>query len=212
MRCNAPHHLLLLLFLDVAGAEYELFTQRYSADPSPYASSDGRLYITTTHDLVENTGWRMRDYNCLSTDDLVNWRDEGIVFTMDNVTWAHSAWAQQVIELPNGTYIMAFPGMGGSFDWSYPGGVGLAASYTGPAGPFVDVVGKALMPGDDPTLFLDNSTGDLHLCSNLNGPNCGILDPDHGLTEWKVKPPNLPSWPKGSQTIPGSDFNKTNWH
>ncbi len=30
----------------------------------------------------------MRDYNCLSSDDLVNWRDEGIVFSMDTVTWA----------------------------------------------------------------------------------------------------------------------------
>ena len=91
---------------------------------TPILVCNPALWIyTTSHDLVENTGWRMRDYNCLSTDDLVNWRDEGIVFTMDNVTWAHSAWAQQVIELPNGTYIMAFPGMGGSFDWSYPGGV-----------------------------------------------------------------------------------------
>ena len=47
---------------------------------------------------------------------------------------AHSAWAQQVVELRNGTYLMAFPGMGGKFNWTYPGGVGLASSSTGPAG------------------------------------------------------------------------------
>ena len=65
-----------------------LMVIEFPADPSPYVGADGRLYITTTHDLADQTGWRMHDYNCLSTDDLVNWRDEGIVFTMDNVGWA----------------------------------------------------------------------------------------------------------------------------
>lgn len=79
--------LATFLWIPSVDGEYEIFTQRYSADPSPYVA-DGRLYITTTHDLADQTGWRMHDYNCLSTDDLVNWRDEGIVFTMDNVEWA----------------------------------------------------------------------------------------------------------------------------
>ena len=46
----------------------------------------------------------MRDYSCLSTDDLSNWRDEGIAFSMDDVKWADSAWAQQV-----GVCITALP-------------------------------------------------------------------------------------------------------
>ena len=58
-------------------ADLEIFTQRYSADPSPYVAN-GRLYITTTHDLAANTEWAMKDYNCLSTEDGVNWRDEGL--------------------------------------------------------------------------------------------------------------------------------------
>ena len=189
-------------------AEYEIFTQRYTADPSPYVA-DGRMYITTTHDLANDTGWHMRDYNCLSSDDLVNWRDEGIVFSIDSVTWAHSAWAQQVVQAPNGTFLMAYPGMGGSFNWSYPGGVGIASSHS-PAGPFVDQLGGALMPGDDPTLFVDKRTGDVHLCSNLNGPNCGVLGSDY--KSWKHAPPNLQHWPAGSQSIPGSDFTKAGWH
>lgn len=170
-------------------------------------------YITTTHDLTSDTGWSMTDYNCLSTDDLVNWRDEGIVFSMKTVQWAKLAWAQQVVPLPNGTYLMAFPGMGGSFNWTYPGGVGLASSSS-PSGPFNDAVGAPLMPGDDPTLFVDKATGEVHLCSNLNGPNCGVLDPAHGLKQWKVPPPNLTTWPRGSQTILGSSppFTKEGWH
>ncbi len=36
-----------------------------------------RVYVYTSHDLVGQAGWKMRDYNCLSSDDLLNWRDEG---------------------------------------------------------------------------------------------------------------------------------------
>ena len=199
-----PLILQQLAFLPVTVGDLEIFTQRYSADPSPFVASDGRMYITTSHDLANNTGWSMRDYNCLSSDDLANWRDEGIVFSMDTVSWADSAWAQQVVELSNGTFLMAFPGMGRRkppgcsaawCHWPYPGGVGIASSSS-PAGPFVDQIGAPLMPGDDPTLFVDQTSGDVHLCSNLNGPNCGILAGD--LKSWRVHPPNLPTWPNGS--------------
>ena len=114
-----------------------------------------------------------------------------------------------MVALPNGSFLMAYPGMGGKFNWSYPGGVGLAVSHA-PAGPFVDVLGGPVMPGDDPTLFVDRSTGAVHLCSNLNGPNCGVLSTE--LTSWARAPPNLTDWPAGSQQIPGSDFTKLGWH
>ena len=45
-----------------------------------------RMY--TTHDLDSQTGWDMVDYNCFSSDDMVNWRDEGIVFNMSGSPWA----------------------------------------------------------------------------------------------------------------------------
>ncbi len=40
----------------------------------------------------------MRDYVCMSSADMVNWQDEGVVFSFaaDNVTWGQYAWAQQV--------------------------------------------------------------------------------------------------------------------
>jgi hypothetical protein len=206
--CRSRWPLLLVLPIPIA-AEYEIFTQRYSGDPSPFVSG-GRMYITSSHDLANDTGWSMHDYNCVSSDDLVNWRDEGIVFSMDTVRWARLAWAQQVVEVPNGTFLMAFPGMGGNFNWSYPGGVGIASSAS-PVGPFVDQLAAPIMPGDDPTLFVDKATSEVHLCSNLNGPNCGILAAD--LKSWRVPPPNLTSWPKGTQTIEGSrpPFTKTSW-
>jgi hypothetical protein len=54
-------------------------------------------YIYTSHDLEGARGYNMRDYVCMSSADLVNWRDEGVVLSFDNITWAQYAWAQQVL-------------------------------------------------------------------------------------------------------------------
>ena len=71
-----------------ARAEYEIFTQRYSADPAPLAHA-GRVWMYTTHDNLE-PGYTMRDYNAFSSDDMVNWRDEGIVFSFDSISWTNA--------------------------------------------------------------------------------------------------------------------------
>ena len=134
----SPALLLPLLLLASAagvGANYVIFSQRFSADPAPIVHN-GRVYLYTSHDKDHNHGFDMSDYNCLSSSDMVNWRDEGIVFSMANTTWAEGlhAWAQQVVELKNGTFVMFFPAVGNG------GGVGVA-SATSPAGPFRQVSG-----------------------------------------------------------------------
>ena len=47
----------------------------------------------------------MTDYSLMSSADLTNWRDEGIVFDINNQTWGLNAWAQQVIDGPGGYYM-----------------------------------------------------------------------------------------------------------
>jgi hypothetical protein len=201
----SPLTLLLLASLaSGAGANYVIFSQRFSADPAPIVH-DGRVYLYTSHDKDHNKGFDMSDYNCLSSSDMVNWRDEGIVFSMDNTTWAKDlhAWAQQVVELKNGTFVMFFPAMGNG------GGVGVA-SATHPAGPFRQA-SASFLPGtagaDDPTIFIDGN-GEAILCANgqlgcpkvPDGacPDCGVLADD--MVSWKTPPAVLHS------------FNKSKWH
>ena len=130
MMVAAAVHVAVVL-LGSVGANYVIFSQRFSADPAPLVH-DGRVYLYTSHDKDHNHGFDMTDYNCLSSTDLVNWRDEGIAFSMNDTTWAKglNAWAQQVVKLKNGTFVMYFPAMGSG------GGVGVA-SATSPAGPYV---------------------------------------------------------------------------
>ncbi len=137
----------------------------------------------------------MFNYSLMSSSDLTNWRDEGIVFDLRNQTWGLYAWAQQVIDGPGG-YFMYFPANEArpSDPHQYVGtGVAFSPTLTGP---FTDVLGFPLIPcGDDPTVFRDDD-GQVYLCGNCGGPLCGRLAPN--MTAFLAPPallsPALPYW------------------
>lgn len=159
--------LVSILLLSHAGeANLETLTDRYTADPAPFVY-EGRVYIFTSHDLPDQSGWLMTDYSLMSSDDLHNWRDEGIVFDIKNQSWGLYAWAQQVIQGGDGNFYMYYPAM-----HARPGdnrsGTGVASSSS-VLGPFNDALGHPLLPcGDDPTVFRDDN-GTAYLCGNCNG-------------------------------------------
>jgi hypothetical protein len=115
--CGLVWAALLLILLAAlpraATADFHTLTTRFSADPSPLVVGD-RLFIYSTHDEDHATSFSMIDYNVFSTIDGVNWRDDGIAFSpVHNTSWAHNAWAQQVIwHAPLNRFLMFFPGMG----------------------------------------------------------------------------------------------------
>ena len=107
-----PYSRLLLRFLLLAPAcaNYLTLTDRFTADPAPFVYGD-RVYIYTSHDGANQSGWFMTDYSLMSSDDLHNWRDEGIVFDLKNQSWGMYAWAQQVIQGDDGLFYMYYPAM-----------------------------------------------------------------------------------------------------
>ena len=172
----------------MVAANYVIFSQRFSADPAPIVH-DGRVYLYTSHDKDHAHGYDMQDYTCLSSSDMINWRDEGIAFSLKNTTWAQDlhAWAQQVVALKNGSFVMYFPAMGTG------GGVGVATA-SHPAGPFEQATDGPLnhtLGGDDPTIFIDDD-GQGYLCANKGGPLCGQLNED--MISWKSPPQLLPGY------------------
>ena len=183
----------------MAAANYVIFSQRFSADPAPIVH-DGRVYLYTSHDKDHPHGYDMQDWNCLSSSDMTNWRDEGIAFSLKNTTWAQDlhAWAQQVVALKNGSFVMYFPAMGTG------GGVGVATA-SHPAGPFVQATDGPLNGtdgADDPTVFVDDDDR-AYVCVNKGGPLCGELNED--LVSWKSPPQLLPGYDHG-------DKNGGRWH
>ena len=119
----------------------------YGGDPSVLVDGD-TVYLYTGHDAstdeqVANSVYEIPEYLCYSSTDLVNWKSEGTVMTMDTVDWAKddvSAWASQVMKY-NDKYYLYYC----SWDKSGKQSIGVAVADS-PTGTFVDI-GEPLVRG-----------------------------------------------------------------
>lgn len=151
-------------------------SHRYLADPGSLVY-DGRVYLYNSNDDDNNGGYQMHSVVCISTADMKNWTDHGIVFQVPaNATWANNSWAPQAIAR-DGTIFLYF-GNSGS-------GVGVASSNS-PTGGFKDAKGSYLVNGStpgaagtdswlfDPGALIDDD-GQAYLSFGGNGVNNGRI-------------------------------------
>ena len=121
-------------------ADNPLVSHVYTADPAARVFN-GRMYVVTSHDLDTQASYDMVDYYMFSSDDMINWRDHGIVFDVNrDTTWANLAYAPDMI-YRNGKYCLYFP--------NGANGIGVAVSDS-PTGPFSDPLGQALVSRSTP--------------------------------------------------------------
>lgn len=108
------------------------------ADPDIlYAEKTGKFYLYPTSDGF--TGWSGTYFKCFSSDNLVNWKDEGVIIQLGkDVSWANrNAWAPCIVEKKiNGQYKYFYY-------FSAAQKIGVASSDN-PTGPFTDL-GQALI-------------------------------------------------------------------
>jgi GH43 family beta-xylosidase len=138
----------------------------YYADPEIlYSNKTGKYYIYPTSDGFD--GWSGYYFKTFSSDNLVDWKDEGIIIDLKkDVTWANrNAWAPCIVEKKiKGKYKYFY-----YFTAAQKIGVAVADD---PAGPFKDS-GKALVAERpqgvnggqeiDPDVFTDPKTGKSYL-------------------------------------------------
>jgi hypothetical protein len=159
----------LAFMATVCVADNPIVSQVYTADPAARVFN-GRMYVITSHDLDNQAGYDMVDYTMFSSDDMINWRDHGVVFDIDrDTTWGSRAYAPDMI-FRNGTYYLYFPDGANS--------IGVATSSS-PTGPFVDPRGTPLVSRStpnanvawlfDPGVFLDDD-GQAYLYFGGGGP------------------------------------------
>jgi len=136
---------------------------KFTADPAPLVYHD-TVFLYTGHDEDDAPsgmgGFRMKDWLCYTSSDMVNWTDHGPVASLKNFTWAdkavsgwggfdNGAWASQCIER-DGKFYLYCPIQGR--------GIGVLMADN-PLGPFTDAIGKPLIGGKfdsiDPTVFID---------------------------------------------------------
>jgi arabinoxylan arabinofuranohydrolase len=182
MLCVRHCGVLIFAFLMLTGskafADYPIMSHRYLADPGSLVFQ-GRAYLYNSNDDDNglDAGYTMHSIVCVSSADMKNWTDHGIVFQVPaNAAWANNSWAPQPIER-DGTIYLYF---GNSAS-----GVGVASS-TNPIGGFKDAKGGYLVnastPGAsgpnswifDPGAFIDDD-GQAYLSFGGNGVNNGRI-------------------------------------
>ena len=146
--------LVFLLNLSTVNAQKPIIQTKFTADPAPMVYND-TVFLYTSHDEDDATGFKMLDWLLYTSTDMVNWTDHGVVASLKDFSWAkqdNGAWAVQCIER-NGKFYMYCPMHGG--------GIGVLVSDS-PYGPFKDAIGKKLINDDhvwndiDPTPFIDD--------------------------------------------------------
>lgn len=135
---------LPLLFLPAAlNAQNPIINTQFTADPTAKVFN-GKVYLYPSHDIVAPSpfpeGMRkdwfaMEDYHVFSSEDLVKWKDHGVIVTQNKVPWvkpdSYAMWAPDCVK-KDGRYYFFFPatpkeGMGFK--------IGVAVSDS-PEGPF----------------------------------------------------------------------------
>src|SRR3954462_3178196 len=89
-----------------ARAGYRLMAHRCLADPGSLVY-DGRIYLYNSNDDDNSgDGYTMHSIVCVSTTDLKNWTDHGIVFQVPaDASWANNSWAPQPITRDGKIYL-----------------------------------------------------------------------------------------------------------
>ncbi|MEK8132277.1 family 43 glycosylhydrolase [Paenibacillus filicis] len=133
----------------------------FTADPSAHVWEDGKIYIYASHDMDPARGCDLMDrYHVYSSEDMVNWLDEGEILRSEDVSWGRPEggfmWAPDCA-YKNGTYYFYYPHPSES-DWNNSWKIGVATSRH-PAKGFVD---QGYIPGlgdfamIDPCVFVDD--------------------------------------------------------
>ena len=153
--------LLFALLISVSCFSQNPFiTSIYTADPSAHVWADGRLYVYPSHDIDPARGCDLMDrYHVYSTDDMVNWRDEGEILNASQVEWGRKEggfmWAPDCA-YRNGTYYYYFPHPSES-KWNNSWKIGVATSKK-PASDFTSagyIKGIDSSSMIDPCVFID---------------------------------------------------------
>lgn len=124
-----------------------LVTRFFMADPTAI-EYEGRLYIYGTADKLEgdvkgrivNNGYNTSEIQCISSSDLVNWKDEGKIDVQKAAPWATHSWAPSICKKGNDFFLYFANGSGG---------IGVLKGKS-PVGPWEDPLGEALITSSTP--------------------------------------------------------------
>lgn len=121
-----------------ASQDHNPALEGFYADPQVlYSNKSGKYYIYPTSDGF--TSWSGSYFKVFSSEDLVNWKDEGVILDMEkgDVPWADgSAWAPTIVEKKVGDDYKYYYYFSGNYVAGEGKQIGVAVADN-PTGPFV---------------------------------------------------------------------------
>jgi len=138
------------------GERNPVMTQRFGADPYALVYED-KVYLYMTGDtfirnergeITENVYSQIDTINVVSSEDLVNWTDHGIVYAAGSngaAKWSRNSWAPAAVcrEINGKMKFFLYFANGGN-------GIGVLEADS-PTGPFIDVIKKPLISRETPS-------------------------------------------------------------
>jgi arabinoxylan arabinofuranohydrolase len=163
---------------DITYSGNPIFTSIFTADPSAHVWGDGRIYVYPSHDVFPSKGSDLMDkYHVFSSDNMVDWVDEGEILSADDVSWGRPEggfmWAPDAA-YKDGTYYFYFPHPSGT-NWNDTWKIGVATSDK-PAADFTVQGYIEGLPGSnmiDPSIFRDDD-GTYYLYAGGGGKSYGV--------------------------------------
>jgi len=185
-------NLILFSASSVCFAENPIIQTKFTADPAPMVHND-TVFLYTGHDEDDATGFKMLNWMLYTSTDMVNWRDHGVVASLENFKWAgnNGAWAAQCIYRNGKFYFYCTVQLKGI-------GVLVADS---PYGPFTDPIGRPLINNSiadiDPSPFIDDD-GQAYLY--WGNPDCYYVKLNNDMISYSgsiVKFPKIQTFQEG---------------
>jgi hypothetical protein len=107
--------ILVFLLAGSAMAQNPIIGNQFTAGPSAMVF-DGKVYLYPFHDLPASSGhgrvgwFCMEDYHVISSSDLTNWSDRGVIGSQDKVPWVKpKSYRAPDCIYRNGKYYFYFP-------------------------------------------------------------------------------------------------------
>ncbi|MBP1841271.1 family 43 glycosylhydrolase [Formosa algae] len=135
----------------------------YAADPAAEVYN-GKVYVYCSHDQDDAVSYStMQDYLVLESDDMIHWKNHGVVLKPREYNWAQGQMNAPDVAYKDGWYYFYFP-----YDKTH---IGVSKSRS-PIGPWEEAVTDKITSIFDPTVFIDDD-GQAYIYGSDNKINIG---------------------------------------
>ncbi len=197
---------VLVLLVCVLGmhAQNPIIRDQFTADPTARVFN-GKMYVYPSHDIpspIESLKewFCMGDYHVFSSDNLVDWKDHGVILDQNQVPWvkpnSYTMWAPDCV-YKNGMYYFYFPA-GPKEGRGFSVGVAISQNPEGPFMPMRNHI-KGVM-GIDPCVLIDDD-GQSYLY--WSGGGIFVAKLKDNMLELDSQPKRIEGTPKGGGLMEG---------